>query len=194
MTSPQTLQSQTYERDLIVAFLADVMRSTRDAASPDAFQQALQTYCDSLRLWLEPSDGPPHPRAVFSLFDNCTFDESGDHVSVVFSPKAEALFRAWLRRNKICSEVGLQPHTPGPTENGEHGAEAEVLCANDKRGGETQFAKKRAAFFRRLADHAMFHSSTDLSKTFPCSVFPHSHKPPLTAVLTTGYFLRVRMS
>ena len=71
------------------------------------FQAALQTYCDSLQPWLDPGDVPPHPRAVFSLLEDCSFDATGDHIAVVLSPEAEALFSAWLRRHKIWSEAGL---------------------------------------------------------------------------------------
>ena len=104
---PQLPHSKPSPHDLIVQFLADIMRSTVDAASPTAFQQALQTYCDSLRPWLEPKDSPLQPREVFSLLEHCTFDETGENVAVVLSPEAEALFRAWLRRNQICSKAGF---------------------------------------------------------------------------------------
>ena len=75
--------------------------------NPDDFQAALQTYYDSLQPWRESGDGPLNPRAVFSLLENCTFDETGEYITVVLSPEAEALFRAWLRRHKIWSEAGL---------------------------------------------------------------------------------------
>ncbi len=94
-------------RDLIVRFLADLMEATGNPQNPDDFQAALQTYCDSLQPWRESRDGPPNPRAAFSLLENCTFDETGEHITVVLSPEAEALFRAWLRRHKIWSEAGL---------------------------------------------------------------------------------------
>jgi hypothetical protein len=83
------------------------MRSTVNAASPAAFQQALQTYCDGLRPWLEPQDSPLQPRVVFSLLEHCTFDETEENVAVVLSPEAEALFRAWLRRNQIARDAGF---------------------------------------------------------------------------------------
>ena len=54
-------------RDLVVHFLAEVMRTTIDVENQAAFQRALQTYCDSLRPWLAPTDGPPNPRVVLSL-------------------------------------------------------------------------------------------------------------------------------
>jgi hypothetical protein len=94
-------------REFVIQFLADLLRATADIVNPEAFQSALQTYCDSLRPWLEPSDCPPHPRAVFSLLEECTFDATGEHMTVVLSPEAEAFFCAWLRRNKIWSVAGL---------------------------------------------------------------------------------------
>jgi len=39
--------------------------------------------------------------------EDCSFDATGDHIAVVLSPEAEALFSAWLRRHKIWSEAGL---------------------------------------------------------------------------------------
>jgi len=93
--------------DLVVQFLAEVMRATINAKSQDIFQQTLQTYCDSLRPWLEPHDGPPNPRGIFSLLEDCSFDVTGEQVSVVLSPEAEALFKAWLRRNEIWDDAGL---------------------------------------------------------------------------------------
>jgi hypothetical protein len=83
------------------------MQATIKHQDQSAFQQALQSYCDNLRPWLEPTDGPPNPRAIFSLLENCSFDETGEQVTVVLSPEAEAFFRAWLRRNQIASVAGL---------------------------------------------------------------------------------------
>jgi hypothetical protein len=94
-------------RHLIVRFLAELMQVTGNPKNQDEFQAALQRYCDGLHPWLEPGDGPSHPRAVFSLLESCNFDDTGENISVVLSPEAEALFRAWLRRHKIWSEAGL---------------------------------------------------------------------------------------
>jgi hypothetical protein len=99
--------SEELRRELIIQFLADLLRATVDIGNPEAFQSALQTYCDSLCPWLEPTDYPPHPRVVFSLLEDCLFDASGEHITVVLSPEAEAYFRAWMRRNKIWSDAGL---------------------------------------------------------------------------------------
>ena len=35
------------------------------------------------------------------------FDATGESIAVVLSLEAEAFFRAWLRRNKIWSDTGL---------------------------------------------------------------------------------------
>ena len=94
-------------RDLVVHFLAEVIRTTIDVENQAAFQRVLQTYWNILRPWLEPTDGPPNPRAVFSLLEDCSFDATGEQASVVLSPEAEALFKAWLRRNKVWSDAGL---------------------------------------------------------------------------------------
>jgi len=94
-------------RDLVVRFLAELMRATIDVENHDEFRRALQTYCDSLRPWLEPADGPPNPRAVFSLLEDFSFDATCEQASVVLSPEAEALFEAWLRRKKVWGGAGL---------------------------------------------------------------------------------------
>jgi hypothetical protein len=99
--------AEELSREYVVQFLAELLQVTGTPDNQEDFQAALQEYCDGLRPWLEPSDGPPNPRAVFSLFDSCTFEETGDHVSVVLSPEAEALFRAWQRRHRISSDAGL---------------------------------------------------------------------------------------
>jgi hypothetical protein len=99
--------AEALRRELVVRFLTELMQVMGNLKNQADFQAALQAYCDSLRPWLEPGDGPPHPRAVFSLLEDCSFDETGEHIAVVLSPEAEALFRAWLRRHKIWSEAGL---------------------------------------------------------------------------------------
>src|SRR5262245_36324351 len=94
-------------RDDVVRFLAELMQRTGTPDNQTDFQAALQAFCDSLRPWMEPCDDPSNPRATFTLLDSCAFDETGETISVVLSPEAEALFRAWLRRNKIWSDAGL---------------------------------------------------------------------------------------
>jgi len=107
ITSGKTTPYPENLQDLVVQFLAELMRATIDAENQDAFQQALQTYCDSLRPWLEPNDGPPNPRAVFSLLEDYSFDATGEQVSIMLSPETGALFNAWLRRNKTWEDAGL---------------------------------------------------------------------------------------
>jgi len=99
--------AEEVRRAFVVRFLAELMQITGPPDNQEALQAALQKYCDDLRPWLEPSDCPPNHWAVFSLLEDCTFDESGENVTVVLSPEAEAFFRAWLRRNKIASNAGL---------------------------------------------------------------------------------------
>jgi len=99
--------SKERRRGLVVHFLAEIMRVTGNPKDQDAFQRSLQTFVDSLRSWLEPHDGPTNPRALFTLIEQCAFDEANDNITVVLSPEAEALFRAWLRRNKIATNAGL---------------------------------------------------------------------------------------
>src|ERR1051325_2665300 len=94
-------------RELVVQFLAELLQRTGTTAQQERFQSSLQAYCDSLRPWLEPSDGPLQPRSAFSLVEEYTMDATGDNVTVVFSPEGEAFFRAWVRRNKIWSDAGL---------------------------------------------------------------------------------------
>ena len=94
-------------RDLVVRFLAEIFQMTGTPQDQETFQCSLQTFVDELQPWLDPSDGPPNPRAVFSLLEGFSFDADGEEVSVVLSSEAEALFNAWLRRNKIWSDAGL---------------------------------------------------------------------------------------
>jgi hypothetical protein len=99
--------AEDLRRELIVRFLAELFQMTGDPNDQAAFQSSLQTFVDELRPWLDAKDGPPSPRAVFTLLKDFSFDAAGEEVSVVLSPEAEALFRAWLRRNKIWSDAGL---------------------------------------------------------------------------------------
>lgn len=88
-------------------FLAEIMRATGNPEDQDVLQRSLQTFVDSLRPWLEPHYDPTNPRALFTLIEQCAFDETSDNITVVLSPEAKALFRAWLRRNKIAGDAGL---------------------------------------------------------------------------------------
>src|SRR5262245_47958688 len=103
----QTPFPEGLRRDLVVRFLAELFQLTGTLQDQETFQRSLQSFVNGLQPWLEPSDGPPNPRAVFSLLEDFSFDETGEEVSVVLSPEAEALFKAWLRRNKIWSDTGL---------------------------------------------------------------------------------------
>ena len=93
--------------ELVMQFLAQIMRATGAPSDQESFQRSLQTFVDGLRPWLESQDGPTNPRALFNEGEQCAFDETNDNITVVLSPEAEALFRAWLRRNKIASDAGL---------------------------------------------------------------------------------------
>jgi hypothetical protein len=99
--------SEERHRELVMHFLAKIMRATGTPKNQEVFQQSLQRYVNGLRPWLEPGDGPATPRALFTLFEQSAFDETNDNITVVLSPEADALFRAWLRRNKIASVAGL---------------------------------------------------------------------------------------
>ena len=104
--TPNTVVEER-RRELVVQFLAELLQRTGTPTHQEDFQAALQAYCDSLRPWLEPKDGPPQPRAVFSLLEEYAMDATGENVTVVLSPGGEAFFRAWLRRNKMWSDAGL---------------------------------------------------------------------------------------
>jgi hypothetical protein len=94
-------------QDLVVQFLADLMSATTEVPTPDAFQHATQAFCDALQPWLDPAEGPAHPRAVFPILEDCTCDEEAECISVRFSPEGEALFRAWVRRHAVLLHAAL---------------------------------------------------------------------------------------
>jgi hypothetical protein len=99
--------AEELHRDYVVQFLAEIMQVTGLPSDQETFQHALQTYVDGLLPWLDPKDGPPAPRGQFTLIEKFEFEDAGENVAVVLSPEAEALFCAWLRRNKIASDAGL---------------------------------------------------------------------------------------
>jgi hypothetical protein len=103
----QPLTSAGLYQDLVVQFLADLMSATTEVSTPHAFQHATQAFRDALQPWLDPADGPAHPRLVFPILEDCMFDEEAACVSVRFSPEGEALFRAWLRRHAVLLHAGL---------------------------------------------------------------------------------------
>ncbi len=93
---------------LLPEFLAALFAATHTADTPDAFQHAVQRFCDELRPWLMPNDLPPEPRAVFTLLADGTLEEGTDLLTVQLSPEGEAFFRAWVRRQAVLTEPGLQ--------------------------------------------------------------------------------------
>jgi hypothetical protein len=97
---------QLLDRDDVVQFLAELMTATQGATTPPAFQRAVQAYCEELRPWVLPADVPPTPRAVFSLFEECTMDEETDAIQVRFSPEGAVFFRAWQRQRGIMAATG----------------------------------------------------------------------------------------
>jgi hypothetical protein len=103
------LPAELYQ-DLVIQFLAELMVATRDEPTQEAFQRATQTYCDSLRPWLEPGDCPTPARAVFPLLEDYTYHADPDHIAVRFSPEGYAFFRAWLRRQRDFVRAGAYPH------------------------------------------------------------------------------------
>jgi hypothetical protein len=96
-------------QDLVTEFLAELMLATRDEPTQDAFQGATQAYCDSLRLWLEPGGCPTPARDLFPLFEDYTFDEHMDQITVRLSHEGYAFFRAWLRCQIDLVRAGAYP-------------------------------------------------------------------------------------
>jgi len=94
-------------QELVLQFLAELMRATIDAENQNDFQQVLKEYCEGFRPWLECINGPLPVRSTFSLLESYNVDKTDENSTVVLPPEAEALFRAWLRRNKIWSDGGL---------------------------------------------------------------------------------------
>jgi hypothetical protein len=97
-------------QDLVAQFLAELMLATQTESTPEAFQHATQAYCDALRPWLEPGDCSTPPRPVFSLLEDCVYDDAIDHIAVRLSPEGYAFFRAWLRRQSELVRAGAYPH------------------------------------------------------------------------------------
>ena len=103
----KTLRSEELRSQFVVQFLAEIMQATSTPKDEEAFQRSLQTLVDGLRPWLEPHDGPTNPRTLFTLIKRFAFDKTSDNINIVLSPEAEALFHAWLRRNKSAIDAGL---------------------------------------------------------------------------------------
>jgi hypothetical protein len=89
---------EALSRDLVSAFLGELMAVTRDASTQDVFQQALQAYCDGLRQWMDPADCPPVSRPQFPLVEGCMMNETTGDLSFRLSSEGQAFFRAWVRR------------------------------------------------------------------------------------------------
>jgi len=106
MTTPTTFTFRTMYRELLLEFLAELFNATHTPETPNALQGAVQTFCDELRPWLTPLDMPPEPRAVFSLFEDCSIDEAMDITTVQLSSEGNAFFRAWVRRQAVQTETG----------------------------------------------------------------------------------------
>lgn len=107
MTTPTNASFQTMYRELLLEFLAELLNATYTLEKPDAFQRAVQTFCDELHPWLTPEDIPTEPRAVFSLFADCTLNKETDLSTVELSPEGEAFFRAWVRRQAVLANAAV---------------------------------------------------------------------------------------
>ena len=94
-------------RELLLHFLADLMTATDAAATPGAFERAVQAYFEDLRPWVCPADAPSTSRAVFPLFADCTMREDTEVTAVRLSPEGEAFFRTWVRRQTVQREVAF---------------------------------------------------------------------------------------
>jgi hypothetical protein len=92
---------------LVLHFLADLLKISLDAPTPEAFADRTRAYFDALRLWLDPADCPAPPRDQFTVLDYAAVpeDEAGD-VWVRLSPEGHAFFRAWLRRQALIALEG----------------------------------------------------------------------------------------
>jgi hypothetical protein len=97
---PPSPPADSLEAALVLRFVAEVMKRTLDAPTPEAFAQGVQAYCDELRPWLDPEDYPLSSQEQFTLLDYCEIDEAED-VWVRLSPEGYVFFRAWLRRKAL---------------------------------------------------------------------------------------------
>jgi hypothetical protein len=53
-----TPEAAELRREYVMLFLAELMLVTGTSDKQADFQAALQTYCNRLRPWLDPGDGP----------------------------------------------------------------------------------------------------------------------------------------
>jgi hypothetical protein len=99
-TIPEETFAAMYQ-ELALELVVELMQVTQGATSAMAFQHALQEYVEELRPWLQDRDVPATVRETFSLFVSGAARETGDELSVHFTPEGEALFRAWVRRQAV---------------------------------------------------------------------------------------------
>jgi hypothetical protein len=59
--------------------------------------------------------------------EDYTFDQTGENITMVLSPEAEAMSHAWLRRNQIASDAGLNTPYPGPTDPGTSATRPDII-------------------------------------------------------------------
>ena len=93
-------------REHVLQFLAELLNATSSAATPDAFQRAVQRFCDDLRPWVLETDVHRFPHTIFSLVAEYALDEKSDKISLRLTPEGEAFFRAWLRQPGVLAEIG----------------------------------------------------------------------------------------
>jgi hypothetical protein len=93
-------------RDQVLQFLAELLNATDMAATSEAFQRAVQRFCDDLRPWVLETDARRFPHAVFSLVTDYSLDEEKDGISIRLTPEGEVFFRAWLRQWGVLVETG----------------------------------------------------------------------------------------
>ena|SRR5215813_15436087 len=92
MTTPTNSSFQTIYRELLLEFLAELLTATYTSETSDAFQRAVQTFCNELGPWFAPEDAPTDLRTMFSLFDNCTINEETDLATVQLSLQGRRAF------------------------------------------------------------------------------------------------------
>lgn len=88
------------ENELILRFIAELMKKTMHLRNETAFRAALQDFTNDLLPWVSPYDLDRLPRHEFTMFESVDMTDD-DINSVVLSPECLALFRAWLRRQGV---------------------------------------------------------------------------------------------
>jgi hypothetical protein len=82
--------------DLALECVGALCTCTRDAPTEAAHWEALQAFCNALFPWVDPSDVPHPPPAVFPLWQAYHIDQHGV-TWIILTQEGLALFRAWLR-------------------------------------------------------------------------------------------------